>query len=143
MEPGAGSAHTPEMELGTRAATLARELPRAARRLLGEHVHSAGELDLVLLLHGDRTRAWRPREICEALRCPAAWAVERLAALENAGLLEQRDGGYVCTPATRELDEALHTLDETRRTHWAELAELVAAPRRRRRRLLAPENGRG
>jgi hypothetical protein len=124
------------MELGRRAQQLARELPRETRRLLGDHVHSAGELDLLLLLHEDRARIWRAEEICDVLRCPPAWAAVHLRTLREAGLLAERDGGYVCSPVRRELDEALDALEDARRTHWAELAELIAAPGGRRRRAL-------
>jgi hypothetical protein len=75
------------MELGRQAAALARELPRGPRLLLSEHVHSAGELDLLLLLHEDRVRSWRVEEICEVLRCPSGWAGERLGELCGAGPL--------------------------------------------------------
>jgi hypothetical protein len=125
------------MEPGKPAEQLARELPRATRRLLGDHVHSAGELDLLMLLHRERDRSWRVEEVCELLRCPDGWAKQRLEALRSAGLLVKRDGRYACAPATRELDEALHALEEARRTRWAELTHLIAAPRGRRRKVLS------
>jgi hypothetical protein len=136
MDLPARRANTHWMALGKRAQQLARELPRGTRRLLGDHVHSAGELDLLLLLHGDRARAWRAEEICALLRCPPAWAESRLQALRRAGLLAERDAGYVCAPASRELDDALRALEDAHRTRWAELAELIAAPGGPRRRAL-------
>lgn len=124
------------MEVGKHAQRLARELPREARRLLREHVHSAGELDLLMLLHGDRARAWTVDEICTALRCPTGWAEPRLEALRRAGVFVQVRQGYACAPATRELENALSVLEEAQRMRWSELTALIAAPRRSRWRAL-------
>lgn len=124
------------MEIGKRAQRLARELSREARRLLREHVHSAGELDLLMLLHGDRTRAWTVEEICTALGCPTGWAEPRLEALRRAGVFARRGHGYACAPATPELDRALSALEEAQRLRWSELTALIAAPGRTRRRAL-------
>ena len=137
MDGAARGAHTRRMKLGKGAEMLARELPRLARRLLSDHVHSAGELDLLMLVHEDRARTWRVDEICGALRCPTAWAEHRLEALLGAGLLVEQEGGYACVSITGELDEALCALEEARRTRWADLTELIAAPARRRQRALA------
>lgn len=125
------------MDIGKRAQSLARELPRDTRRLLREHVHSAGELDLLMLLHGDRARVWTVDEICVALRCPSRWAEPRLEALRGAGVFARSGDGYVCAPESPELDGALRALDAAQRTRWGELTALIAAPRRRRRNALA------
>jgi hypothetical protein len=124
------------MEVGKHAQRLARELPREARYLLREHVHSAGELDLLMLLHGDRARAWTVDEICTALRCPTGWAEPRLEALRRAGVFVRVGQGYACAPATRELENALSVLEEAQRMRWSELTALIAAPRRSRWRAL-------
>ena len=124
------------MEVGKHAERLARELPREARRLLREHVHSAGELDLLMLLHGDRSRAWTVEEICTALRCPTGWVEPRLEALRRAGVFVRNDERYACAPDTPELENALAVLEEARRLRWSELTALIAAPGRSRRRAL-------
>ncbi|MEO8689317.1 MAG: hypothetical protein ABI611_14020 [Solirubrobacteraceae bacterium] len=124
------------MERGKRSQGLARELPREARRLLREHVDSAGELDLLMLLHGDRARGWTVEQICTALRCPAGWAEPRLEALRGAGLFVCREDGHACAPATPELDQALQALEAAQHVRWGELTALIAAPSRSRRRSL-------
>jgi hypothetical protein len=124
------------MEPAKRADGLARELPREARQLLREHVHSAGELDLLMLLHGDRGRGWTVAQACEALRCPASWVEPRLEALQRAGLFARRGDEYACAPATPGLDRALQALEEAQRVRWSELTALIAAPRGSRRRAL-------
>jgi hypothetical protein len=125
------------MEPGNEPEELARSLPTAARRLLADHVHSTGELDLLLLLHADPRRAWHLEEICAALRCPPAWARKHLPAMIAAGVVAERDGSYVYAPASRQLDEALRALADAHENRWTALAQLVAAPRGRRRRTLA------
>jgi hypothetical protein len=124
------------MEVGKHAERLARELPREARKLLRDHVHSAGELDLLMLLHGDRTRAWTAEEICAALRCPTGWVEPRLAALRRAGVFVRNEEGYACAPAAPELEHALSVLEEAQRLRWSELTALIAAPGPSRRRAL-------
>lgn len=124
------------MEVGRHAQWLARELPPETRLLLRDHVHSTGELDLLMLLHGERARVWTVDEICTALRCPSSWAEPRLEALHRAGVFARRDDGYACAPASQELDRALYALEDAQRTRWAELTAMIAAPRRRRRQAL-------
>ena len=124
------------MEVGRHAQWLARELPPETRLLLRDHVHSTGELDLLMLLHGERARVWTVDEICTALRCPSSWAEPRLEALHRAGVFARRDDGYACAPASQELDGALYALEDAQRTRWAELTAMIAAPLRRRRQAL-------
>jgi hypothetical protein len=126
------TAHTPPMPAEQGAERLARELPRETRRLLAEHVHSVGELELLMLLDGDRTREWRVEEICDALRCPRSWAERRLSAMAGAGLLVAEQGRYKCAPASRELDHALRALERAHRTQRADLLTVIVSPRRRR-----------
>jgi hypothetical protein len=114
------------------AESLARELPRETRRLLAEHVHSVGELDLLMLLDGDRTREWRVEKICDALRCPRSWAERRLSAMVGAGLLVEEQCRYRCAPTSRELDYALRGLERAHRTQQADLLTMIVSPRRRR-----------
>ena len=124
------------MEVGRHAQWLARELPPETRLLLRDHVHSTGELDLLMLLHGERARVWTVDEICTALRCPSSWAEPRLEALHRAGVFPRRDDRYACAPASQELDLALYALEDAQRTRWAELTAMIAAPQRRRRQAL-------
>jgi len=136
MDPQPARTQTRPMEGGKHAHRLARELPREARQLLREHVHSAGELDLLMLLHADRARAWTVEEVCTALRCPSGWVELRLEALRRAGVFVRHDAGYTCAPNTPELENALSALEEAQRLRWSELTALIAAPGRSRWRAL-------
>lgn len=68
-------------------------LTRAADRLLAKHVDSVGALDLLLLLHGGRDRAWSSDELCRALRCPEPWVEGQLVQLIGLELLAEVDDG--------------------------------------------------
>jgi hypothetical protein len=68
-------------------------LTRAAERLIAEHVDSVGALDLLLLLHGGRDRAWSAEELCRALRCPETWVEGQIARLIELGLLAATENG--------------------------------------------------
>jgi hypothetical protein len=48
----------------------------------------------------------------------------------------RRGEGYVCAPATPELERALLALEQAQRTRWSELTALIAASVPRRRRVL-------
>ena len=126
------SIETQAMEPGEGAEQLSRALPREALRLLAVHVHSVGELDLLMLLEDDRTHSWGVDEICDALRCPHSWAAPRLDALAAAGLLAEDQGRYTCAPSSVELDEALAAIAHAHRTRLEQLTAVVVSPRRRR-----------
>lgn len=126
------STETQVMEPGEGAERLSRALPRGALRLLSEHVHSVGELDLLMLLEDDRTRSWGVDEILDALRCPRSWAEPRLDALAAAGVLAEADGRYTCAPSSAEFDEALEAIAHAHRTRLPQLTAVVVSPRRRR-----------
>ena len=131
------SAQTQAMEPGDGAEQLARALPREALRLLAEHVHSIGELDLLMLLEDDRSRSWEVDEICDRLRCPRSWVEPRLDALAAAELLAEAQGRYRCAPSSAELDEALEAISHAHRTRLEQLTAVIVSPRRRRRALAA------
>jgi hypothetical protein len=49
--------------------------------MITRHLDSVGALDLVLLLHGERDRAWSLVELCSQVGCPVAWAERQLEQL--------------------------------------------------------------
>ena len=106
------STQTQAMEPGDGTEQLSRALPREVLRLLAEHVHSIGELDLLMLLEDDRMRSWDVDEICDRLRCPRSWVEPRL-------------------------DEALNAIAHAHRTRLEQLTAVIVSPRRRRRALAA------
>jgi len=133
---------TQAMELDDAAEQLSRALPREALRLLAEHVHSIGELDLLMLLEDDRRRSWDAEQVCDRLRCPHSWAEPRLDALAAAGLLTEAQGQYRCAPSSAELDEALDAITHAHRTQFEQLGAVIVSPRRRRSAFAALRGGR-
>lgn len=72
-------------------------LSHAARRFLADDVHSVMQLELVLLLHREATRAWTAHEAARELRAPAPWVETQLVDLIALGLVavEEHDDGAV------------------------------------------------
>ena len=62
----------------------------AVRRFLATHIYSAGQLDMLLMLHVDAARAWTPEDLCEAMRAPEAWVRTQIEGFAASGLLQRR-----------------------------------------------------
>jgi hypothetical protein len=95
--------------------------------LLREHVHSVGELDLLMLLHAQGDRAWTGEEVSAALGSPVAWASLQLQRLEGAGLLTRENGGWRSRPRTGAQRDTLDALAELHRTRRRDLVRFVFA----------------
>jgi hypothetical protein len=91
----------------------AENVPEIVRSLIARHLDSVLEVEILLLLHGSRPRAWSADEVVEKLRIDRSWAVTQLGKLCDAGLLK-RDPQlqtYAYGPASAELDLAVVALD--------------------------------
>lgn len=104
---------------------VSSRLSPEVRTLIRRHVHSVGELELLVMLHAERDRRWGVAEICEALGCPTSWAVAQLEAMARAGLLERTDGNWHFSPATAELERATAALQEAFRLQSREVVRFV------------------
>jgi hypothetical protein len=105
-------------------------LPRVVRRFLRDHVHSVGELDLLMLLFADRHRFWDIDEICRVVGSPPNWAAIRLQAMAVAGLAEQDANRWRFRAANEDLMTATEALSGAYRTRRRELAgHIFAMPR--------------
>lgn len=104
---------------------MSSRLSPLVRTLIRRHVHSVGELELLVMLHAERDRAWRVEEICEALGCPSTWAVAQLEAMARAGLLERTDGNWRFSPVTAELEQASAALQEAYRLQSRDVVRFV------------------
>lgn len=103
------------------------KLAPEVRSLVARHLHSVGELDLLMLLHSDRERGWTAEAVCETLRCPPSWAALQLQALRVAGLAREAGGRWRFAAADRELDRAADALADAYRTRKADVVRLVFA----------------
>ncbi len=84
-----------------------------ARAFIASHVESVMQLEVLLLLSGQRGRARTPAELAQDLRIDPAWVEAQLKAMAGKGLLETTDGSppdYRYAPRTPELDAAVADL---------------------------------
>jgi hypothetical protein len=116
----------PRITAGATATRLvSSRLSPLVRTLIRRHVHSVGELELLVMLHAERDRGWSVAAICEALGCPKSWAVAQLAAMARAGLLERTDGKWHFSPESAELEQATAALQEAYRLQSRDVVRFV------------------
>jgi DNA-binding IclR family transcriptional regulator len=109
---------------------VAQRSHRDVRRLIAEHVHSVGALDLLVLLRDDRGRSWTAGEIADALDCPAPWAERELAQLRAGGLVKaDGEGRYAYRPHSARLAKAMDALARAYATDTREVVRLIFAKR--------------
>jgi hypothetical protein len=106
---------------------VSERLPRAVRALIRDHVHSVGELDLLMLLHAQSDRIWTAEDVSATLGAPVAWAATQLQRLEAAGLLVGDDNGWRSRPQPAAQRDALDALDALHRTRRRDLVRYVFA----------------
>jgi DNA-binding IclR family transcriptional regulator len=102
-------------------------LSPAVRTLIRRHVHSVGELELLMLLHAERDRSWSVGDICDALGCPASWATAQLEAMADAGLAQAEGADWRFAPSNAELEQATSALQEAYRRQSREVVRFVFA----------------
>jgi hypothetical protein len=108
------------------------QLPRAAERLIARDIESVGALDLLLLLHGGRDRDWSLAELCDALRCPEAWAEDQLRRLAAIDLARTGADGRHRYRRGRQYGPAVDAIARASRHNRAAVTRLVFAEAARR-----------
>jgi predicted transcriptional regulator len=89
-------------------------IPEDVERFIAEHVHSVEQLEILLLLHRTRARAWSPDEIARELRIDAGSAASRLEDLRARGLVAANGSPtYVYAPTSLEGDSVVTKLATT------------------------------
>lgn len=89
------------------------DLPDIVRALIVAHIDSVVQLEVLLLLQADPTRARTAAEVARELRIDATWVAGQLRQLCDAGLLsctDQPDTSYAYAPRTPELRDAANEL---------------------------------
>jgi hypothetical protein len=81
---------------------VAAEIPEHVRRFIARHVESVSLLDVLLLLRAVPDRQWTPAEVGRALVTSENLSAGQLDHLRAHGLLIERDGTYVYSPAAKE-----------------------------------------
>ena len=81
-------------------------LSEAVRRFVSEHVDSAEQLDILLLLHREPEKAWTAMDVSQAIYTVPASATMRLERLVAEGFLTSSGGSnptYTYSPASEKL----------------------------------------
>lgn len=88
-------------------------VPEDARRLLASRITSVEQLEILLLLRRDSTRAWTPLALAEELRSSESSVAKRLADLRKGGLVEAASSSpeaYRYAPAAEWLRASVDSL---------------------------------
>ena len=102
------------------------ELPSEVRALIVRHLTSGAQLEVLLLLHRDRDRAWSAAAVGRELRIDseqAAWSLSRLA---RDGLLAgDGESGYRFEPRVRRKANAVDALAALYPTYRVAIISLI------------------
>ncbi|HVO16753.1 MAG TPA: hypothetical protein VMV26_16155 [Alphaproteobacteria bacterium] len=94
------------------------------------NLRSVWELELLLLMSSQRTRAWSADELNRELRSSVSLVRQILGKFERVGLVAAADGGaHRYAPRTPELERAVDRLERTYAARPLEIVrQIVAAP---------------
>ena len=88
-------------------------ISQEVRRFIAEHINSVFQLEVLLLLHGQKDRGWSAEDVDRELGIGVDEAKAQLNDLEARGLLSVEKGAsslYRYSPASEELDRAVSGL---------------------------------
>jgi hypothetical protein len=105
----------------------APDIPDVVRRLIADKIDSIPELEAILLLRQDRTRAWSVEESSKALFVSLVVAGYILGVLTERGFFACSDGNYRFAPDSPELEAAVDLLAATYSRRLVEVTHLVHA----------------
>lgn len=109
------------------------DVPSDVRRFIASNIDSVGQLETLLLLRGERNRAWRVEEVSTSLYTPAETASMYLEHLYERELLrrDERDNGpvYAYDPHTSKVEQVVHAVANIYSTRrHAVVALIVSTP---------------
>jgi predicted transcriptional regulator len=87
-----------------------RDLPVSVRRFIDQHISSVEQLEVLLLLRGDRSVAWQPDEVANELYAQADSIAHRLDDLAARGLLLLTGNSYRYQPRSEDLAQSVEDL---------------------------------
>lgn len=93
---------------------MADGLPDDVKEFLQEHISSVAQLEVLLLLRGDREQRWTAEQVGKALYTTPEMVDEQLSELSRRGLVavgEDSEPNYRYWPATPELDAQVAVLE--------------------------------
>ena len=104
-------------------------ISESLQQFLQQRLPSIEQIDIVLLLRGDRSRAWAAPEVAQELRMPPESAAMRLFLLASSGVLSFEAAGGAPRYRYTGADEALiDELAEAYETDRSSVAAAVGAP---------------
>ncbi len=110
-----------------RSDVAADPIPLPVRQFVAEHISSAVQLELLLLLRRDPARAWPPAIAAREMRMPVSWAAGQLAAMRATGLLavqDEREPAYCYAPPAR-LARVIDDLADAYRNRKTRVVSLI------------------
>jgi hypothetical protein len=109
------------------------DLPQEVRRFVLTSIPSVPFLEAVLLMRGDRTRAWDAQRLAHALYTRKKLAADLLHEVVEAGIA-QPDGAntFTYSPATPELGKLLDALAESYSKNLVVVTDLIHSRLERR-----------
>ena len=97
-------------------------------RFIADHINSADQLDILLLLHGDSAKQWKAEDVSRAVFTVPTAATMRLEDLVARGFLVSTGGanpGYRYRPASEQLRSQVDALAAAYRTNRVAVINLV------------------
>lgn len=104
------------------------DLTAEVREFVSEHVQSAEELDILLLLQREPERKWTALDVSKAIYTVPASATMRLERLVSEGLLSSSGGSdpaYSYSPASAQLGARVTALAAAYRTDRVSVIKLI------------------
>jgi hypothetical protein len=98
------------------------------RQFLTDHIDSAEQLEILLLLHRDPDRRWTAQEVSQAIYTVPASALMRLEGLVSLGFAASSGGAdptYVFEPRDQELRARVKALAEAYRKDRVSVIKLI------------------
>lgn len=103
-------------------------IPATALGLIHRHIHSVGQLEVLLLCRAAPDKSWTPAEVARALVTEPETAAMRLRDLAERGLLSAAAGEanpYRYAPADARLEAAIDDLAEAYATRRVTVVGLI------------------
>jgi hypothetical protein len=103
----------------------ANPVPEAVRQLIADSIDSIAEVEAILLLRRERTRAWNVEEAGKRLYISDTLSRYVLNVLTERGVLSEENGLFRYDPRTPELDSTIAALATAYSTNLVAVTHLV------------------
>jgi hypothetical protein len=108
---------------------MADEFPDDVRQFIGRHITSLAQLELLLLLHHERSRPWDATDVSRELSFAQSMAAALLNELLSQGFVTQNGHSFQYRPFDSQTDEIISKLADTYRVRRVAVTnEIYAKP---------------